>query len=53
VASAKLVFLTLRKQFDCVHAVMAQTPEKKKQMVKWAAGLEAEIIVQVTGIISK
>lgn len=52
--SAKLVFLTLRNQFHCVQAVLAQTPEKvSKQMVKWAAGLEAETIVQVHGTISK
>ncbi|MCO5609653.1 hypothetical protein L7F22_063883 [Adiantum nelumboides] len=52
--SARLVFLTLRNRFDCVQAVLAQTPEKvSKQMVKWAAGLEAETIVEVQGIVSK
>ncbi|UZJ51072.1 hypothetical protein CBS101457_000392 [Exobasidium rhododendri] len=52
--SAKLVFLTLRNQFYCVQAVLAQTPEKvSKQMIKWAAGLEAETIVQVQGVVSK
>lgn len=52
--SAKMVFLTLRKQFDCVQAVLVQTPEKvSKQMVKWTAGLESETIVEVEGIVSK
>lgn len=51
---AKLVFLTLRNGFDCVQAVLAQTPEKvSKQMVKWAAGLEAETIVQIQGVVSR
>lgn len=52
--SAKMVFLTLRKQFNCVQAILSQSPEQiSKQMVKWAAGLEAETIVQVEGLISK
>lgn len=52
--SAKLVFLTLRQGFECVQSVLSQTPEKvSKQMVKWAAGLESETIVQIQGTISK
>lgn len=52
--TAKLVFLTLRKRFDCVQCVLAQAPEKvSKQMVKWANGIDAETIVQVEGTVSK
>ncbi|PWN27044.1 aspartyl-tRNA synthetase [Jaminaea rosea] len=52
--SAKFVFLTLRHAFFCVQAVLAQAPEKvSKQMVKWAATLPSESIVQVQGTISK
>lgn len=52
--SAKMVFLTLRSRFDCVQAILTQTPEKvSKQMVKWAAGLESETIVLVEGVVSK
>lgn len=52
--SAKMVFLTLRSRFDCIQAILSQTPEKvSKQMVKWAAGLESETIVLVEGVVSK
>jgi len=52
--SAKLVFLTFRQSMHCVQATLAQTPEKvSRQMVKWAAALTPETIVQVEGTISR
>jgi aspartyl-tRNA synthetase len=49
-----MVFLTLRARFDCVQAILAQTPEVvSKQMVKWAAGLPAETLVAVEGTLVK
>lgn len=49
-----MVFLTLRSQFECVQAILTQEPEKvSKQMVKWAAGLVSETLVQIEGTLVK
>ncbi|KDQ63697.1 hypothetical protein JAAARDRAFT_29717 [Jaapia argillacea MUCL 33604] len=50
----KMVFLNLRQRSDSVQALLTVEPEKvSKQMVKWAASLQAESIVLVEGVVKK
>lgn len=45
-----MVFLALRQQASTIQAIVQVNPNTvSKQMVKWAAGLDAESIVLVEG----
>lgn len=51
---SKMVFLELRQGAESVQALAIVTPERvSKQMVKWIAGLTAESIVLVEGVVHK
>ncbi|KDN49617.1 aspartyl-tRNA synthetase [Tilletiaria anomala UBC 951] len=52
--SAKLAFLVLRNRFDCVQAVLAETPDQvSRKMVKWTASLPVETLLNLEASISK
>ncbi|KAI9808786.1 MAG: hypothetical protein M1825_003939 [Sarcosagium campestre] len=54
--TAKLVFLLLREGRFTIQAVVAAGDEKSsvsRQMAKWTASLNAETIVELTGIVKK
>ncbi|KAI9817704.1 MAG: hypothetical protein M1832_004598 [Thelocarpon impressellum] len=54
--TAKLCFLLLREGFSTIQAVVAagdETSSVSRQMVKWVASLNAESIVEVSGMVQE
>jgi len=52
-AGSKMIFFELRQQTDTVQALLVQSKEISKQMLKFAGSITSESIVLVRGTVKK